>query len=283
MMGRCYSFAGIDFCVEIPQELMFVEELRLTSFRAKETIEGHRYRLCVVDELEEPKGNQIYYEPTLRVYGSENLRTCYLGSVGRSWQDGHTRVEHMEREHVVQLKKKVFHAKVGTKTMLAAIGVEPLVARAGGFILHASYIVYQGKAILFTAPSETGKSTQAELWRTLRGARIINGDRAVVRMVNGEASAWGLPYAGSSTYCENVTAPLAAIVYLEQAPTTTIRRLRGFEAFRCVWEGINLHFWESSDVELVSDTLTQVLNQVPVYKLACTPDESAVTALQQML
>ena len=43
------------------------------------------------------------------------------------------------------------------------------------FILHASYVVRDGKALLFSAPSGTGKSTQAEFWHTRRGCDIING------------------------------------------------------------------------------------------------------------
>ena len=48
-------------------------------------------------------------------------------------------------------------------------------------VFHASYVGCDGGAMLFTAPSGTGKSTQAELWRVHRGARVLNGDKAAVR------------------------------------------------------------------------------------------------------
>lgn len=51
------------------------------------------------------------------------------------------------------------------------------------FILHSAYIRHRGRAILFSAPSGTGKSTQASLWAQYAGAEIINGDRALLQKV----------------------------------------------------------------------------------------------------
>lgn len=37
-----------------------------------------------------------------------------------------------------------------------------------GFQLHASVINWKDKGILFSAPSGTGKSTQADLWKNMK-------------------------------------------------------------------------------------------------------------------
>ena len=93
----------------------------------------------------------------------------------------------------------------------------------------------------------------------------------------------GIPFSGSSQICENCSLPLKAIVYLSQAPETTICPLTGVRAFARIWEGVSVNIWDKEDVEQVSATVQQVLERVPVYHLACTPDESAVSALEQML
>ena len=154
---------------------------------------------------------------------------------------------------------------------------------AGGCILHASYIAWKDKAILFTAPSGTGKSTQAALWQTLQGAEVINGDRAVIRMDAGVPVACGLPYAGSSGICKNRTLPLAAIVYLSQAPETELHTLTGYRAFRRIWEGFSLNVWNRQDLLTGTEIVDEIIRKVPVFHLACTPDESAVTILEQEL
>lgn len=61
------------------------------------------------------------------------------------------------------------------------LGLERLLLSRQGLLLHASFIRWQDRGILFSAPSGTGKSTQADLWVRHRGAEVINGDRAALR------------------------------------------------------------------------------------------------------
>ena len=75
---------------------------------------------------------------------------------------------------------------------------EQLLLEHRAFQLHASVIDWQGQGILFSAPSGTGKSTQADLWQTHAGATILNGDRAVIRWLDSQYRVYGSPYAGSS-------------------------------------------------------------------------------------
>ena len=76
---------------------------------------------------------------------------------------------------------------------------------------------------------------------------------------------------------------MAAIVYLGQAPVTSIRRLRGYAAFKRIWEGCSVHTWEPEQMKAVSALVAATAGYVPVYYMPCTPDESAVEALENML
>ena len=69
----------------------------------------------------------------------------------------------------------------GNYKIFNALALEKVLIAHESIILHASYVNYNGKAILFTAPSGTGKSTQAALWEEYKGAEIVNGDRVIIQ------------------------------------------------------------------------------------------------------
>ena len=113
---------------------------------------------------------------------------------------------------------------------------------------------------------------------------MLNGDRvAVFADDSGIPQVRGIPFAGSSGVCKNTAMPLTVIVCLSQAPETTISPLTGFRVFRSIWEGCSTVAMEREDAQRCVQTVMQVLEKIPVYHLACTPDESAVLALEQVL
>lgn len=149
-------------------------------------------------------------------------------------------------------------------------------------IFHASYIEYQGQGILFTAPSQTGKSTQAALWKRYRGAEIINGDKAGVTL-RGQPMAHGLPFSGTSGICKNVSLPLRAIVVLSQAPENTIRSLTPSQAVAALCPNVFVDNYVPEEWQLALGLLLDLVDAVPIYALACSPDEGAVQTLANVL
>lgn len=282
-MKKLYKIAGIEFEISIPEAHCYDDERMMAEFLEKETKAPHKFQFEIVDELYEPKGEFKVDQPGLKVYTSDNMQQRYIGAVEQGWEKAYIRAVHNKKEHRIQVKRDECRDHIGVKTVLNSLGMEHLVLEQKGIILHASFIEHQGKAILFTAPSETGKSTQADLWVEHRNAEIINGDRAVIKLIDGKPYACGIPFAGSSNYCKNRTLPLAAIVYLGQAPETTIKKLRGIAGFKRIWEGCTVNTWNQEDVNSALDIVSEIISKVPVYHLECTPDESAVIALERKL
>ncbi len=282
-MEKYYCFAGIEIAVHIPEKWMYTDDRTLEPFRVEKTEDPHNFYFEIVDALTPPESEPVAILPNYLVYAEGDAQVRYIGSVQEGWKCTYLRAEHQGKDHFIQLRASRYSTGISAKTVLNAIQGEHLVVQSGGFVFHSAYIEWHGKAILFTAPSGTGKSTQAELWRKYRGAEVINGDRSAVRVTEAGISASGVPFAGSSQICKNQTLPLAAIVYLAQAPETSIRKLRGFEAFRRIWEGISVNTWDREDVALASEAAQTVAQTVPVYYLPCTPDESAVIALERAL
>ena len=148
------------------------------------------------------------------------------------------------------------------------------------FILHSSFVSWKGNGILFTAPSGTGKSTQADLWEKYEAADIYNGDRTIVRKMNGEYYGFGSPYAGTSGIYRNESAPIKAIVVIEQGPENIIQRLYGREAFLPLFRETLMNTWNKEYMEKMTDLLMDVACQIPVYHLSCRPDQGAVNTVK---
>ena len=147
---------------------------------------------------------------------------------------------------------------------------------------HASYIEYKGGGILFTAASGTGKSTQAGLWRVHRGAEILNGDKAAVKLERAPL-ACGLPFCGTSKICVNRDVPLRAVVALSQGSSNTVSRLSPSQAAAALCPNVFTDRFVPEEWQLTLHLLLDLAAAVPVYALSCTPDIRAVEALERAL
>ena len=182
------------------------------------------------------------------------------------------------------LWKPEFQSTLSAWQMLQALELFHLLLLEGGAVLHASYILVRGRAILFSGPSGVGKSTQANLWAQYRSAEVINGDRVLLRRgPDGSMWAHGICYSGTSGICRNQSAPLAAIVLLAQSKETVIQRLSGLAAFKLLLPRVSYHTWAAEEAKNVTDILSALLSEKPAFHLACRPDESAVESLEKYL
>jgi len=281
-MEEKFRIAGIDIVFVMPPEYTRRDLGWLAPFVTDRVEDPHRFEVKLVDQVDAPQGNPVSAEPGLKIYQHGQWEHRYRSSTANCASTAYMRTALRGKEHQVQLRKD-HSVWLGEKMMLEAMSLDHLAAQQDGIVLHASFVEYRGRGYVFTAPSGTGKSTQADLWVKLRGAELINGDRVCIRIMEEHPVAWGIPYAGSSNVSKNRKVPLAAVICLEQAPRTNITRLRGFQAFRRIWEGCSRNPSNGSDVTRASGVVEKILEQVPVFLLACTPDESAVTALEKML
>ena len=279
-MKRYYSFAGVGLAFDLPDGEEFSEGRELPVFACEPRTGMTEVTVRIADRLIIPEGNVRASFPNMIEYGSGDAVVRCFGALVTGVENAGIIAEYREGGINITLKRSVY-GKVTASAILEALGTERLVGMAGGAILHSSFIDVGGEAVLFTAPSGTGKSTQAELWRENRGAVVINGDKSVLRIVDSVPCASGLPYSGSSGICLNRTLPLKAVVYLEQAKENTVVRLRGFAAFRKVWEGICVNTWDAGQVSRASELVQSIVTSVPVYLQKCTPDLRAVEELEK--
>lgn len=282
-MERYYQMGGIGIRVMGEDQWMYKDDGVLTPFREEEIPYTQNLSFNIVEELSAPEGKLVYQDSSKRVYQHNKKSQRYVGQVTKSWDGAYMCIQREGNESYIQVKRTAMPNWISPKMVLNAMEAEHLITMNQGFLLHASFIQWKNQAILFTAPSGTGKSTQADLWCRYRDAELINGDRAVVRCEGDEIYTYGIPFSGSSGVGKQGVFPLKAIVYLSQAPQNVLSQLQGARAFRCVWEGCSVNSWNTEDVEKCMHTVSKVIENIPIYHFACTADESAVKVLEQEL
>ena len=141
-------------------------------------------------------------------------------------------------------------------------------------LFHCSALEIDGRAILFTAPSGTGKSTHARLWRERFNDRVtmINDDKPLLH-ISWDVTVYGTPYGGKHCLQTNKSADVAAIVILHQAKDNSIARITAGEAFPTLLN----QTYRSKSVEAMTMTLPLVdkLAHLPVYSLGCNISHEA--------
>lgn len=141
----------------------------------------------------------------------------------------------------------------------------------GVVLCHGSVVEYKGSAYMFTAPSGTGKSTHAGLWREHFGKDVImiNDDKPLLKYKEDGVYAYGTPWDGKHCLSTNKCARLAGICFLHQAETNSIEKIGPEKSVELLMNQI----YRPRNAESVIKTLDYVellIEKVPMYSMGCT-------------
>ena len=274
MYNKYYTFGGVT--LELTGEKVWKLSDLCRPFRAEPRPADHTIHVTVGDDMPQPPDGAAH-EATLYRW-REGERFCLLQDYGSRYrafaarQGGLTEVRLSEG----------YRETASDRVILESAGLFDLLADFGMLILHSAYIVTpQGQGLLFSGPSGAGKSTQAELWRQYAGAQVINGDRSLVRP--GDGTVHGILYSGTSGICQNVSAPLRAIVLPVQGAENRVYPLRPKEAFMALVNQCAYYPWAADSAARMTELAAALIGAVPVYGLTCRKDEGAVRALEDYL
>lgn len=153
-----------------------------------------------------------------------------------------------------------------------------------GIILHAAVISVDGKAYAFSAPSGTGKSTHIKLWKKAFGdkVKIINGDKPLLRLIDGSLYAYGTPWCGKEGYNSNTKAELYSICFVSRAKENSIKAIDPNNALPKIFSQLLMPDNESQ-TDMFFKMLNVIFDKVRFYSLGCNMDiEAAHVAYEGM-
>lgn len=235
-----------------------------------------------VQSLQEPSGKMIHQSSQRLIYREEDGREHRVNV----WMNQVTGLYHeLDSKHILVEVLATPDMEIPISTsILELFALEKDLLANDALVLHSSFIEFEGKAILFTAPSGTGKSTQASLWNKFEGVETINGDRSIVhRVAPGQFVSRGLPFCGSSQIHVNRSMPTGAIVFIEQHPTNVVERMNPAQAYGKLFGEMSINSWNRAAVEKSLQIIEDLVGSVPMVHLKCNMEQDAVTSLKNYL
>lgn len=154
-----------------------------------------------------------------------------------------------------------------------------------GCLLHASAVVIDNEAYLFSADCGTGKSTHTSLWLKYLSEKkpyILNDDKPAIRIMEDGIYAYGTPFSGKHDINKNTKAKLKGICFIEQATTNSIKRIEPKEAVSLFFPQTVFRLTKQRMLKLL-DIMDIILKEVPCYKLCCDMSEEAVKLSYQTM
>lgn len=158
-----------------------------------------------------------------------------------------------------------------------------MLAKNEAITFHGVLMEYAGRGIIISAPSGTGKTTHARMWRDLYNALIINGDRSICKKINGTWTGYGTPWSGTSGEQINRSVPISAMVVLEQSEKNYAEVLTGLETFAAILPNLQCPRWDTELTSKAMDLVNDFLIEVPIIRLYCRPEAEAVNVLKATL
>ena len=283
-MNRSFYIGNTEFRLESPGMIVFdrvINEFLQPVMEIKRTVVYHVRYTEAPQPINMRYLAQIDYPP--HIVGGTETGEC------RIYQDmftGEPSVLYREMsDNEVALTflgscPEEWHVSLNDLNYLA---IERQMIQSDGMILHSSFIVTDGEAVLFTAPSGTGKSTQAALWERCGGARIMNGDRTLLIRRGGEWYAAGFPFSGSSGISHNGIFRIRALVMIYQDRVNGGSRISCSSAFKRSYPEIVRNYWNMDFEDKVIILLNDFLSGVLRITYGCNMEEDAVRCLEVLM
>jgi hypothetical protein len=146
-----------------------------------------------------------------------------------------------------------------------------LLARKGGFLVHASSAIRKGRAFLFSGVSGAGKTTMARL--APPDAALLTDEISYVTRQDDGYFALGTPFFGElGSVGENLHAPIECVYLLAKGSENKIEPIAGADAVRGLLGNILFFARDAEFVKLVFDAAFDFVSRVPIRRLTFAPD-----------
>lgn len=278
------EIAGLRLLLEAETPMTFHRYLQPFLVQDTQKEPDRRVIFCVAPPPQ-PSGELQFSDGRMAVFGTgaAEQRRYLMWSRNPASEDNPVLLPCGQNEFILYCPPAHAETLLNACELTPMLALEQLFAQNRRLILHSSVVLHNGSAVLFSAPSGVGKSTQAALWQQRFGAELLNGDRCVIEQTQSGFVAHGSPYSGSSEICKRKSAPIKGVFLLRQAPENRAEPLAPPDAFRRLFSQTVVNLWNTEQVQSLTEVLAALSADLPVYELACRPDNAAAELAERTL
>ncbi len=153
-----------------------------------------------------------------------------------------------------------------------------------GIMMHGAVIGFENNAYMFTAPSGTGKTTHVRQWmsRYKDKVTVINGDKPIIRRIDGEYMVYGTPWCGKEHYNTNTKMPLKGIAILSRAEKNAVTRVNAADYLPQLLRQVYIHKTLKCASNAM-DFMDKMFTEVPIYSLGCNISHEAAEIAREAM
>jgi hypothetical protein len=245
-------------------------------------------------------GDELYRKPPWAI-SRKNGRWTYLGIPADPEDPRLLRVAVFDADHT---RATLYHPpgdeahvrQTGFQTLSLfptdQIWLGPLLADRDAVLLHSAAVMLNGRGLIFVGRSEAGKSTTVHLLKQAKylpepetvSVEILCDDRNILRRWGSGWRVHGTWSHGAIADVSPASAPLGAVLFLEQAPLNCLVPLKDRKV---IWRRllatiikpmVTAAWWQK---EL--DVIERLVKEVPCYAMHFDPSGDIVPALVQLV
>jgi hypothetical protein len=220
-----------------------------------------------VDLIAQPAVTESDSPDTVRVDMQDGMWRLRRGDFQAYWdaRAGRGRVRQSANPYSIDSVLRIVHTLI--------------LAKEGGFLLHAASAVRKGRAFLFAGVSGAGKTTISRL--APPDVTLLTDEISYIRRERDGYRACGTPFAGELGRAgENCSAGLSTLFFLAKGPEPKIEPLNVAEAVRCLLRNI-LFFAEDAElVKMIFRSACEFVERIPVRRLTFAPNQQVWEFIQ---
>lgn len=279
---KVYNIAGIQLEFDYISSKYFAG--RIDKYVSQKSHQPTYKMHCrMVSMIEKPSEEATFIHQTREVYEGDGYRTIY--TYDKAHQTILSLVTHSyDFKHVDIQFNSIIESEIPEKEYITTgIYFFEMALREGLVPLHASAIQLRDEAILFSAPSGTGKSTQANLWKSIfPEVTFINDDKPLIKTMNEEVWVMGTPWSGKTALNDNQSVRLKGIFFIKQSNQNKVIQMSDKEKLIAIYQNT---YRPSNDAiqDQLFKSIDYIIKYSYIHQLLCTVDKEAVDVAYRSL